>query len=246
MVYQYESSALNESNRLNFGLNRRVGRVILLGNYSLGWIKSNGEGTPANNYDLTSEWGRSNADARHSFFTGGFITLPKQFRLNLDIMARSGSPFNITTGIDDNVDGLFTDRPAGISRNANLPASAFSQLAARPICVPGTTPVRQGTVTVCRNARSELLPQVQLRDFLAQAYPNGVIAQGPGSFNVNMTLSKTIGFGKRATNQTAQAGASAESRESQSKSGCHRLGNRGYLSREWQARIENKEILVIG
>lgn len=205
VIYQYESSALSETNRISVGLNRRAGRIILFGNYNLQWIRSNGEGTPANNYDLTSEWGRSNADQRHTFFTGGFITLPKQFRLQTFINAGSGRPFNITTGTDDNLDGLFTDRPGGISRNANLPASAYSQLSARPICAPGTTPVRQGSVTVCRTADSQFLPQIQLRDYLAQAYPDGVDAQGPGSFNVTMSLSKTIGFGKRASSQ-AQAG----------------------------------------
>lgn len=207
VIYQYESSALSETNRISVGLNRRAGRVILFGNYNLQWIKSNGEGTPADNYNLASEWGRSNADQRHSFFTGGFITLPKQFRLQTMVNAGSGRPFNITTGTDDNFDGLFTDRPGGISRNSNLPVSAYSQLSARLICVPGTTPVRQGTATLCRTPASELLPQVQLRDFLAQAYPNGVDAQGPGFFNVNMNLSKTIGFGKRASNQMQAGGA---------------------------------------
>lgn len=206
VIYQYESSALSETNRISVGLNRRAGRVILFGNYNLQWIKSNGEGTPADNYNLLSEWGRSNADQRHTFFTGGFITLPKQFRLQTFINAGSGRPFNITTGTDDNLDGLFTDRPVGINRNADLPASAFSQLSSRLICVPGTTPVRQGTVTVCRTSDSQLLSQVQLRDFLAQAYPNGVEAQGPGNFNVTMSLSKTIGFGKRAASAQAAAG----------------------------------------
>ncbi|MBI1760299.1 MAG: carboxypeptidase regulatory-like domain-containing protein [Acidobacteria bacterium] len=209
VIYQYESSALNETNRISFGLNRRAGRVILFGNYNLQWIKSNGEGTPADNYNLASEWGRSSADRRHSFFTGGFITLPKNFRLQTTINASSGSPFNITTGSDDNLDGNFSDRPGGIHRNADLPASAYAQLAPRLICVPGTTPklFPGAAATVCLNSRSEQLPQVQLRDYLAQAYPNGVDAQGPGNFNVGMSLSKTIGFGKRASNQAQAGGA---------------------------------------
>ncbi|MBO0799750.1 MAG: hypothetical protein J2P31_13090 [Blastocatellia bacterium] len=53
-----------------------------------------------------------------------------------------------------------------------------------------------------------LIPQMQLRDFLTQYYPNGVKAEGPGNFNVNLYLSKTIGFGKRGTSggQIAQGG----------------------------------------
>jgi hypothetical protein len=29
----------------------------------------------------------------------------------------SGAPFNVTTGLDDNRDGILTDRPAGVNRN---------------------------------------------------------------------------------------------------------------------------------
>jgi hypothetical protein len=44
-----------------------------------------------------------------------------------------------------------------------------------------------------------------LRDFLAQNYPDGVKAVGPGSFNVNTFVSRTFGFGKR-NGQTVQVG----------------------------------------
>ena len=32
--------------------------------------------------------------------------------------ASSGTPYNITTGVDDNGDGVFGDRPAGVGRNS--------------------------------------------------------------------------------------------------------------------------------
>jgi hypothetical protein len=38
--------------------------------------------------------------------------------LSLNARAQSGSPYNITTGRDDNRDGLFNDRPAGVRRNS--------------------------------------------------------------------------------------------------------------------------------
>src|SRR5262249_60269668 len=43
-------------------------------------------------------------------------------------------------------------------------------------------------------------PGMTLSQFLTTFYPNGVIAQGPGNFNVNTSLSKTFGFGKRESN----------------------------------------------
>jgi hypothetical protein len=38
--------------------------------------------------------------------------------LSLNARGQSGSPYNITTGRDDNRDGLFNDRPAGVTRNS--------------------------------------------------------------------------------------------------------------------------------
>ena len=50
------------------------------------------------------------------------------------IAARSGLPYNETTGADDNRDTQTNDRPAGVGRNASLGASP----------VPGGPPRDQG------------------------------------------------------------------------------------------------------
>lgn len=205
-ILQTESSAISETNRIQFGFSRRLGKISAFGNYSLSWIKSNGEGTPANNYDIAAEWGRSMMDSRHNFVTGGFITLPKGFRLNTFINATSGRPFNIITGTDDNLDGTINDRPLGIARNSDLPASLYSRLPDRLICVPGTSP-SLNTTTRAITCNPGGAAQVQLRDFLAQKYPNGVKAQSPGNFTVNAYLSKSFGFGKpKGSNNQAQGG----------------------------------------
>ncbi|MFN8005179.1 MAG: carboxypeptidase regulatory-like domain-containing protein [Acidobacteriota bacterium] len=199
-IFQTESSAISETNRLNFGFRRQAGKLMLFGGYTLSWINSNGEGTPANSYDLSSEWGRSNADRRHNLFTGTMWSLPYGFRTNTTIIAGSGSPFNITTGRDDNLDGTINDRPVDangrvLQRNANLPTSFYSLAQfSRLICPPGKTCVGD-------------TGRIQLRDFLQQKYPNGVIAQGPGNFIVNLNVSRTFGFGKNSNNNNqAQAG----------------------------------------
>ncbi|MGH9755400.1 MAG: carboxypeptidase regulatory-like domain-containing protein [Blastocatellia bacterium] len=211
IIYQLESSARSLTNRLDFGLNRRLGRITAFGRYSLGWMNSDSGGIPADNSNLRLEWGRANGDRRHNAFVGGFLTLPKGFRLNTHINASSGAPFNITTGFDDNGDGSINDRPAGLVRNANLTPDFYSQAAFdRMICAPGTSTRFNGASVVCvGNAGVE--SQVKLREFLTTAYPNGVIAQGPGNFLVNTSLSKTFGFGKRESNgQQAQAGQGGE------------------------------------
>jgi hypothetical protein len=208
IIYATESSARSETNRMEFGLNRRLGRVTAFGRYTLAWMNSDSGGTPADNYNLRPEWGRASGDRRHNAFVGSFLTLPKGFRLNMMINASSGAPFNITTGRDDNGDGSVNDRPAGLGRNANLTPDFYSQpLFNRLICVPGTSANFSGGNIVCVNSAGAQSSQVSLRQFLTDFYPNGVTAQGPGNFTVNAFLSKTFGFGKRnGAGQQAQAG----------------------------------------
>lgn len=170
-IYQIESSAKSEYQGVTFGLQRRLGKLFqIFSNYTYSHTNSNADGAlslPADNYDLRSEWGPAFTDRRHTAFIGGSINLPKGFRLAPFITASSGSPFNITTGRDDNGDTEINDRPAGISRNSGLSVSQYS-----------------------------LLP-ANLQKYLQTYYPNGVDAVGPGSFNVNLNISKTFSFGKR-------------------------------------------------
>jgi carboxypeptidase family protein len=204
-LYQTEATAGSTFNGLVFGLNHRFSRrLTLFGNYSLSWAKNDADGAgglPADNYGLRSEWGRASTDRRHSFFIGLYLTLPFGFSLNSMIGASSGTPFNITTGNDDNGDFTINDRPAGIGRNSDLPASLYARLPDRLICPPGATSLGAAS-GFCDPGGA---PPVQLRDFLAQNYPEGVKAVGPGSFNVNLFVNKTFGFGRR-NRKTEQAG----------------------------------------
>jgi len=72
---------------------------------------------PADSHNLSPEWGRSLFDIRHRFVLAGTSDLPGAFRLGLMLVANSGLPFNITTGSDDNGDGVANDRPSGVTRN---------------------------------------------------------------------------------------------------------------------------------
>lgn len=48
----------------------------------------------------------------------GTVDGPWGVKLGLSGTYRSGAPFNITTGLDDNGDLIFNDRPAGVERNS--------------------------------------------------------------------------------------------------------------------------------
>jgi hypothetical protein len=103
---------------------------------------------PANNRDLGAEWGRADFDIRHRFNLAGVLELPFGFQIGSVLEVRSGKPYEITTGFDDNFDTNATDRPAGLGRNAGqLPGFGRLDLrltklfnTARPLRYPAADP----------------------------------------------------------------------------------------------------------
>jgi carboxypeptidase family protein len=183
-IFQTESSGISELNRFEFGLGRRFGRVVIFGNYRLAFNKNNFEGTPADNYELGPEWGRASFDSRHNFFMGGNISLPYGFRLAPFIQASTGGPVNITTGLDNNNDTSFTDRPEDISRNSALPTSLYEDVLAAYSSPRDAANRERVAATLAR-------------------FPNGVILESPGRFTVNTNISRTFGFGGSRDQQSA-------------------------------------------
>jgi hypothetical protein len=80
---------------------------------------------PVNSYDLSNEWGPVVGVPRHNLSAMQSTPIPGGVRLALNGGYRSGTPYNITTGFDDNGDTVFNDRPAGLARNAGRTASSF-------------------------------------------------------------------------------------------------------------------------
>src|SRR5262249_44480288 len=115
-ILQYESTGFSRRHQLRVGLQARINQKInLFSSYVLGFAHGDTDGsgtTPANPYDLTTEYGRLGSDRRHSFNLVGSFTLPGEVRLLPSVQMISGGPFNITTGRDNNGDNQFSDRPA--------------------------------------------------------------------------------------------------------------------------------------
>jgi hypothetical protein len=73
---------------------------------------------PPDSDNIAGERGRTDADRRHRFVLYGETGLPwLDLRVSGVMQLASGSAFNVTTGVDDNMDGVLSDRPAGIGRN---------------------------------------------------------------------------------------------------------------------------------
>jgi hypothetical protein len=101
-------------------------RTFFMAHY--GWVKSTTNTTgafalPANGDNLETEWGPSANDIRHRVGASMSSSPVKNLTVGLDVRAQSGLPYTITTGADDNGDGMFNDRPAGTPRNSARGAS---------------------------------------------------------------------------------------------------------------------------
>lgn len=81
---------------------------------------------PQDQNKLLSDRGPSANDARHRSTTSWTLDLPAHFGLSGVVSARSGLPYNITTGADDNKDSVINDRPADVGRNSARGASGFT------------------------------------------------------------------------------------------------------------------------
>ncbi len=121
-VTQVESTSRARGDSVNVGLNFNIPqkRTFIFANYS--WIdqRNDADGAfslPADSYNPRADWGPAYGVPHHLFNAMANTSLPKNFRLGASFSARTGTPYNITTGRDDNRDTVFTDRPAGVGRN---------------------------------------------------------------------------------------------------------------------------------
>jgi hypothetical protein len=119
---QLQSEGYQKSNSLQIGFRGRPVRYFSgQAQYTLGKTYNNTSGItyfPANSYFPNSDWSRSDNDQRNKFDLLGTLVAGKWFDLGTALSLYSGKPVNITTGNDDNHDGLAIDRPAGVARNA--------------------------------------------------------------------------------------------------------------------------------
>jgi hypothetical protein len=74
--------------------------------------------TPPATGTFDTEWGPSRGDGRHRFNWNIGGQLGWGFNASLNGRINSGTPYNMTTGRDDNGDANFNDRPAGVARNS--------------------------------------------------------------------------------------------------------------------------------
>jgi hypothetical protein len=127
-ITQMESDGRMAADRLTVNANYRIPQRNIFFNvgYTLSEVKNhanNATSLPANSRDPDAEWGPSSQDIRHRVFTTVNYTFPFGIRANITNQYSSAAPYTITTGSDNNRDGVSNDRPAGVGRNTERSAS---------------------------------------------------------------------------------------------------------------------------
>jgi hypothetical protein len=114
-IVEYQSTGNSWYNGLLLGFERRSGRGPSFGiSYTLSKQTRDVEDfgfTPQNNYDRAAEKAPASNDRRHQFVANMVYALPWKMQIGLFTQARTGLPFNVTTGVDNNRDTTINDRP---------------------------------------------------------------------------------------------------------------------------------------
>jgi hypothetical protein len=198
-INQYEASGKFRQNQMFIGFNSRLNPAFSLsGNYVLSKTTNDTDGQggglfPANSYDLTGEFGRGGFDIRHRFTLFGTINSPWwKLVFNPFLVVNSGPPFNITTGVDSNLDRQYNERPSFAGANADCANVNIR-------CTPF------GNFNLVPTPGEQLIP----RNY----------GRGHGSLSVNMRISRTFSFGGEASRSGASSGGRKNTTEGNKRGG---------------------------
>jgi hypothetical protein len=183
--YQYFSEGVFKQNQLIINGRVQTSKAIsLFGYYSLNSANGDASGagggprvavggfisTPG---DIAADYGRTAFDVKNRLFLAGSISLPKFIQFSPFMIAQSGNPYNITTGIDNYKDNI-------------VPFNARPEFGA-PNGIPAGT---KGTNTIA-GCGSFVQPPTGVA---YKAIPVNACT-GPALFTFNFRLTKTFGFG---------------------------------------------------
>jgi outer membrane receptor for ferrienterochelin and colicin len=120
-ISEIQSIGKSDSQGVDFGFNIMMPQRKLFAfiNYTLASAKDDGSSltlSPSNT--LATEWGYASTDIRHRLFAMFTTPVWKALRANTNIRYQSGPRYNVTAGVDTNLDGNFNERPAGFARNS--------------------------------------------------------------------------------------------------------------------------------
>ncbi len=174
-----ESSGVSRQRQLVANANAQWRNMFLFGFYALSYGQDDNEGLPANPYNLRAEWGPSTwGDVRHRLAIGGSIHLPGHWTASPFVVANSGTPYNITTGLDPQQTGFPSARPALVASPCDQQGDVY---AAGLGCFQLSPP--PGAAVIGRN-----------------------YGRGPADVNVALRVARTWQFGPEGRSGTPENG----------------------------------------
>ncbi len=179
-----QSEGVFRQNQFNTNINIRTPKGInIFGFYSANWANSNLSGI-TDPYHSAFDYGRASFSVRNRLTLGGTIPLPYLITASPLLIANSGSPYDIRTGQDNNLDGVTNDRPAfapGVTAATASCTNASSFTSSKSATYSPGEPYAEIPVNFCT---------------------------GPANMTFNLRLSRTFGFGPRTdAGRTQQRGA---------------------------------------
>ncbi len=183
---QYQSAGFFNQNQLIVNVNvRNFHRATFGGFYSLNFANSDTGGIGSFSSvpnDLRADYGRASFDVRNRLFLYGNLTLPHLIAISPFIAYNSGSPYNVTSGLDPFGDNVFNQR------------AVFVQ--------PGAAPIATGYVKTIAGCGTFATPGT---GGSTSSVPINYCT-GPSDVAVNVRITKTWGFGPTITPVNGRGG----------------------------------------
>jgi len=148
-IFEYQSSGSLEGPVIFVGINQFFSKrySLLIGYLNFGMTTNADNSTtfPQSALSGRGEMARPLWEARHRVFSTAQLNLPWDVSLSSHLEAASGLPYNITTGFDNNGDGIINDRPSVTGPGDPLRIlTAFGPLTS--LTIEGNIPRNLGTM----------------------------------------------------------------------------------------------------
>ena len=126
-VLNLESTSFQRTHTVRLNSRHRFSVFNVTGGYTYqnGFEDNTDYGTSSNSYDLRADWS-TRGMPKHNWNTSINAQLPLGIFLTETLTGNTGRFYSITTGEDDNQDGVTNDRPPGVGRNGTTGPGRFN------------------------------------------------------------------------------------------------------------------------
>lgn len=119
------------------GVNHFAQRFSLISGYLYNGFRTNAENPnvfPQSTYQKSRDWARPTGSPAHSLFAVIIYSLPFKIGSTTNVSVASGAPYDVTTGFDNNGDGVFNDRPSlGLTSGPDAYLTRFGLLSTNTV-----------------------------------------------------------------------------------------------------------------